>query len=119
MKRTNRSSHLIEAFVKAGLVAAIATALLIPTTIKVSGSESAARVEHAWPMLKRASWDALPLPPIRHLETMPWLVREPAPNGFKIDRLLGPKFEIMRQDVAGSGDIGRLDGKTLNGFSKG
>jgi hypothetical protein len=115
----NQSSRLIEAFVKAGLVAAIAAALLVPTTIKVHGSESAARVEHAWPMLKRASWDALPLPPIPHLETMPWLVREPAPKGFKIDRLLGPKFEMMRQDVAGGNESRSPRAKVSDDFSNG
>ena len=107
MKRMNQSSRLIEVFVKAGLVAAIAAVLLVPTTIKVHGSESATRVEHAWPMLKRASFDALPLPPIPYLETMPyleksWFVREAPPQSFKIDRLLGPGFEMMRQDFAGT-----------------
>ena len=119
MKRMNQSSRLIEAFVKAGLVAAIAAALLVPTTIRVHGSESAVRVEHAWPMLKRASWDALPLPPIPYLETMPWLVREPAPKGFRIDRLLGPKFEMLRQDVAGGHDSGLPHGNVPEGFSNG
>jgi hypothetical protein len=116
MKRMNHSSRLIEMFVKAGLVAAIAVALLVPTTIKVSGSESSPLIERAWPMLKRASWDALPLPPIPYLETMPWLVREPPPKAFKIDRLLGPKFE-MRQDVAG--DARLSFGRALDGFSNG
>ena len=127
MKRMNHSSRLIEVFVKAGLVAAIAATLLVPTTIKVHGSESATRVEHAWPMLKRASWDALPLPTIPHLETMPyletkWLGREPAPKGFKIDRLLGPKFEMMRQDVAGTSGRGLpvlLDGKAVGSHGNG
>jgi hypothetical protein len=122
MKRINHSSRLIEAFVKAGLVAAIAAALLVPTTVKVQGSESATRVEHAWPMLKRASWDALPLPPIPYLETMPWLVREPAPESFKIDRLLGPKFEMMRQNVAGTAEPSLpqlLGGRALNGHGNG
>jgi hypothetical protein len=122
MKRMNQSSRLIEVFVKAGLVAATAAALLLPTTIKVNGSESGLRVEHARPPLKRASWDALPLPPIPYLETMPWLVREPQPKGFKIDRLLAPKFEMMRQDVAGPPDSGLpqfFGGKELGGRSNG
>jgi hypothetical protein len=119
MKRINQSSRLIEAFVKAGLVAAIAAALLVPTTIKVHGAESTARVEHAWPMLKRASWEALPLPPIPYLETMPWLVREPAPKGFKIDRLLGPKFEMMRQEVAGGNESSLQHGKVPDDFRNG
>ena len=132
MKPMNHSSRLIEVFVKAGLVAAIAAVLLVPTTIKVHGSESTTRVEHAWPMLKRASFDALPLPPIPYLETMPylekpnletpWLVREPAPKVFRIDRLLGPKFEMMRQDVAGTSGRGLPalpDGKPAGSHSNG
>jgi len=119
MKQINQSSRLVEALVKAGLVAAIVAALLVPTTIRVHGSESAARVDHAWPMLKRTSWDALPLPPIPYLETMPWLVREPQPKGFKIDRLLAPKFEMMRQDIASGGDTGLPHGKPLDGFGNG
>ena len=122
MKRMNHSSRLIEVSVKAGLVAAIAAALLVPTTIRVHGSESAVRIEHAWPKLKRASSDALPLAPIPYLDTMPWLVREPAPRGLKIDRLLRPKFEMMRQDVAGTPDSDLsqiLGGKALDGHSNG
>lgn len=122
MKRMNHSSRLIKVFIKAGLVAAIAAVLLAPTTIKVYGSESTARVEHAWPMLKRASWDALPLPPIPYLETIPSLVREPATKDFKIDRLLGPRFEMMRQSVAGTSESGlqhRLDGKLPDDHSNG
>jgi len=103
MKRTYDSSRIIAAFVKAGLVAALAAVLLAPTTIKVSGSEAAPRVEQPWPMLRRASFDALHLPPIPYLETMPWLTRERTPRGFKIDTLLGPKFEFMQPEDAGGG----------------
>ena len=71
----------MEIFVKAGLIAALAAVLLMPTTVKVAGDELAPRVEHTWPMLKRASWNSLPLPPIPHLATMPWLEREPPPSG--------------------------------------
>jgi hypothetical protein len=105
MKRTYDSSRYIAFFVKAGLVAALAAVLLAPTSIKVSGSEAQPRVDHAWPMLKRGSFDALPLPPIPYLETMPWLVRERTPTGFKIDTLLGPKFELMQAEVAGGAPL--------------
>lgn len=94
MKRTNDLSRYIAFFVKAGLIAAIAAVLLAPTTIRAGGSEASPRVEHAWPMLKRASFDALPLPPIPYLETMPWLARERTPAGFRIDTLLAPTFEL-------------------------
>jgi len=88
-------------FVKAGLVAALAAVLLAPAT-RLSGSEAQPRVEHVSP-LTRASFDAIPLPPIPYLETMPWLVRAPQPKGLMNDRLLGPKFEFMQPQVSGGG----------------
>jgi len=105
MKRTYDPSRFIAFFVKAGLIAAIAAVLLAPTTIRAGGSEASSRLAHTWPMLKRTSFDALPLPPIPYLETMPWLARERTPVGFKIDTLLGPTFELMRPDVAGGGTL--------------
>ena len=98
MKRTYDSSRYIAFFVKAGLIAAIAAVLLAPTTSRASGSEASPRIAHTWPMLKRTSFD--PLPPIPHLETMPWLVRQRTPTGFKIDTLLGPTFELQRRETA-------------------
>ena len=50
-------------------------------------------------MLKRASWNSLPLPPIPHLATMPWLERKPAKR-MKIDTLLAPKFEFLSPAIA-------------------
>jgi hypothetical protein len=94
MKRMHDNSNVIEFFVRLGLIAALAAALLAPMTVNVHGSDTASRVEHGWPMLKRSSWNALPLPPIPYIETMPWLVHERAPKGFKIDTLLAPKFEM-------------------------
>jgi len=90
MKRTHDPSYFTALFVKAGLIAALATVLLAPTTVKVHSSEAALKSEHASPIVKRASWDALPLPPIPYLETMPWLARQRAPTGMKVDMLLGP-----------------------------
>jgi hypothetical protein len=100
MKRTNESSYLVELVLKTCLIAAVATALLVPTTIRVHGSDIAPRLETARPMLKQASWDALPLPPIPYLETMPWLGRERLPKGFRIDMLLAPEFQMMTPAVA-------------------
>ena len=105
MKRTYDPSRLIAFFVKASLIAAIAAVLLAPTSIRAGGSEASPRVEHVWSMLKRASFDALPLPPNPYLEMKPWLARERMPAGFKIDTLLGPAFELMRPDVAGGGTL--------------
>lgn len=39
-KRMNKPSWLIELFVRAGLIAALAAALLIPTSVNVSGNEA-------------------------------------------------------------------------------
>ena len=71
----------------------------MPTTVKVASDELAPRVEHTWPMLKRASWNSLPLPPIPYLATMPWLERKPAKR-MKIDTLLAPKFEFLSPAIA-------------------
>ena len=97
----------MEIFVKVGLIAALAAVLLMPTTVKVAGDELAPRVEHTWPMLKRASW-ILPLPPIPHLATMPWLKREPTAKRMKIDTLLAPKFEFLSPAIANTTVDGSL-----------
>lgn len=108
MKRTNDNTRIVELFVKAGLVAAIAAALLAPTTIRAGSNETALNADHAWPMPRRASCNALPLPPIAHLETMPWLKLERAARPIKIDTLLAPPFEMMGPTVARSGSDARL-----------
>ena len=99
MKRIHDTSRLTEFFIKAGLIAAIAAALLAPMTINAHGSDAA----HGHPALKRTAWDALPLPPIPHLETMPWLNRERPQKTLKIDTLLAPTFELTGPAVAGTG----------------
>jgi hypothetical protein len=100
-KRMPDNSRVTEVFIKAGLIAALAAAVLMPTTVKIHGNE--AGVEQAWPVPTRGSWNALPLPPIPYLETMPWLLQERAPKGLKIDTLLAPKFE-MAPAFAGEAD---------------
>jgi hypothetical protein len=40
-------------------------------------------------------WAALSLPPVPHLETMPWLTSDSFLRGPKIDLLLGPKIETL------------------------
>jgi hypothetical protein len=105
MKQTFDSPRVIELFVKVGLIAALAAVLLAPMTIRATGNELGSRVEHTWPMLKRTSWNALPLPPIPHLATMPWLHwygldQKRDATWMKIDTLLAPKFELMGPAVA-------------------
>jgi hypothetical protein len=99
MKGINQSSRLTEFVIKTGLIAAIAAALLAPMTINANGHEAPPHVVGAVP--DHASWNALALPPITHLETMPWLVRQRAPKSFELDMLFGPAFEIVPA-VAGS-----------------
>jgi len=100
MKRTSNSPNPVEIFVMAGLISALAAVLLMPTTVKVAGDELAPPLAHISPMLKRASWDSLPLSPIPHLATMPWLERELSAKRMKIDTLLAPKFELLGPAVA-------------------
>lgn len=66
-RRMNHSSRLLELFVKAGLLAAVAAALLLPTTIKVNGSEAMRCLDNAWP--EPGSAKELLLPHILSLET--------------------------------------------------
>ena len=40
-------------------------------------------------------WGALPLPPVPHLETMPWLTSRSFLKGPKVDLLLGPNIENL------------------------
>jgi hypothetical protein len=103
MKRMHDNSRVTEFFIKAGFIVALVAIALMPTTVKVHGN--GALIEQDWPMPKRGSWNALPLPPIPYLETMPWLVQDRAPKGLKIDPLLAPKFE-MAPAVAGEADDG-------------
>ena len=106
-KRMFHSPRAVEIFVKAGLIAALAAVLLMPTTVKVSGDELTPRDAHAAPVLKQASWESMPLPPIPHLATMPWLDRGPAAKPMKIDTLLAPKFELFGPAVAADADDAR------------
>jgi hypothetical protein len=85
------NSRVTEFFIKAGLIAALVAIALMPTTVNVRGNDG--RIEQGSPIPKRGSWNALPLPPIPYLETMPWLVRERAPKAIEIDTLLAPMFE--------------------------
>ena len=100
MKRMFDATRLAELFIKAGLIAALAALLLAPMTVRVHGSEASSDVPRPLPMLKQVTWDALPLPPIPYLETMPWLLHQRGERGFKIDMLLAPKFGLPGPAIA-------------------
>jgi hypothetical protein len=109
MKRMQDPTAITEFLVKAGLIAALAAALLAPMTFNAHGKDRAESTS----LLKRSASEALPLPLIPHLETMPWLetlswhVPAPAQSGLKVDTLLAPKFEMMGPEVA-KADSGSL-----------
>jgi hypothetical protein len=103
MNRFYQSSQLAEWLVKAGLIAALACVLLLPTTIRTEGAETRAQAAQAFDEGKRANWQELRLPPIKHLDTMPWLVREPARETMRIDMLLPPRFDHNGFASAGKG----------------
>jgi hypothetical protein len=42
-----------------------------------------------------AAGEFLPLPPVPHLDTMPWVNSAPASEGLKIDTLFGPKLDTF------------------------
>ena len=41
------------------------------------------------------SWAALRLPPVPHIDTMPWMSSGSALRGPKVDGLFGPKFYLL------------------------
>lgn len=100
MRQIFNSSRVIEFFVKAGLIAALAAVLLAPMTIRATGNELDSGVWHTLPMPKRTSWTAPPPLPIPHLATMPWLDQKRDANWMKIDTLLAPKFELLGPALA-------------------
>jgi hypothetical protein len=88
MKRINNTSRATELFIKAGLTAAIAAALLLPVSINANGAEAVAPTRA--PFVSQPS-NTLPLPPIPHLSTMPWLGLERPHGTLKTDILLRPE----------------------------
>lgn len=86
MKRIHDSTRIAELFIKAGLIAAIAATLLLPASISANGAEATPPGErHASLPAPRAN--GIPLPPIPHLDAIPWLALERAQRGPKIDML--------------------------------
>ena len=88
MNRMHDDNRTIKLLIKAGLTAAIAGTLLLPVSINAHGANASSPGERA-PLVEAP--DALPLPPIPHLVTMPWLALDRAPKVFRTDILLVPE----------------------------
>lgn len=82
---------IIEVAVKVGLTGAVAAILLLPSTLRVNSAESSDRP---------SGLTSLTLPPIEHLDTIPWFALKPQPQFLRIDTLLGPQFEMLGTIVA-------------------
>ena len=70
----------------------LAGALMVPQ----AASANAATLAPAAGSAKAGSLNALPLPPIPHLDTIPWLAGGGAQARQEVDILLGPKFETVQ-----------------------
>ena len=88
MNYMHDNNRTTETLVKAGLTAAIAGTLLLPVSIKANGAGASSSGERA-PFVQ-ASND-LPLPPIPHLDAIPWLALDRTQKTFKTDILLVPE----------------------------
>ena len=74
----------------------MAGSLMVPLITPAMASESTVGLSVArQAAAPRASWDAIPLPPVPYLDTMPWLNSGSAIKGPKVDILLGPKLETV------------------------
>jgi hypothetical protein len=74
----------------------MAGSLMVPLITPAMGSEGTVGLGGVRePASPRASWEGLPLPPVPHLDTMPWLNSGSAIKGPKVDILLGPKLESL------------------------
>lgn len=74
----------------------LAGTLLVPFISPALGSESTVGLGTTrHDALQGSSWEALMLPPVPYLDTMPWLKSDSALKGPKIDILLGPKLETI------------------------
>ena len=71
---------------------AVAGALLVPAG--AFGREGNTTTQSR--TLEWKSAGALPLPPIPHLETIPWLSTEVTGPRLKVDQLLGPDLDTLK-----------------------
>lgn len=85
-------ARLAELFVKAGLIAAIAAALSLPASINAHGAE-AAPLDARHSSLPAQHMQAIRLPPIPHLDAIPWLALDRASKGPRIDLLVPASVE--------------------------
>lgn len=74
----------------------IAGSLTVPHMTPAIGNDATVGLgsQGAYPS-QVETWAALPLPPVPHLETMPWLTSGSFLRGPKIDMLLGPNIETL------------------------
>jgi len=100
MKRIHDTSRIAELFVKIGLIAAIAGALLVPASINANGAETVRDGQTAFAPASGTP-PPLPFPPIAHLDTMPWLDLDRSGKKLRIDTLLVPG--LPQNVFAGSG----------------
>jgi hypothetical protein len=82
--------NAIEYAIKVGLTCAIAATLMLPSSTALGSDRGG----------QQSTLAPLPLPPIEHLETIPWFALQPSPQALKIDTLLGPKYELFGPAVA-------------------
>ena len=87
MKRRHDTTRLTGRFVRAGFIAAVAAALLLPGTISANGAESATQASPPMVLADRGA-EAVKLPPIPNLNA--WLAFEQTQKGPRIDTLLTP-----------------------------
>jgi hypothetical protein len=84
----NRTTELL---IKAGLTTAIAGALLLPVSINGNGANASGPGERA-PFVQASN--TLALPPIPHLDAIPWLALDRSQKAFRTDILLVPESPL-------------------------
>lgn len=85
MHDNNRTTEML---VKAGLTVAIAGTLLMPVSINANGAGASGLLDRV-PFVQTSN--DLPLPPIPHLDAIPWLALDRTQKAFKTDILLVPE----------------------------
>jgi hypothetical protein len=86
---------LEDEMLKALFALSMAGTLLVPHMAPALGKDSVVRIRP----VKSETWDALSLPPIPYLDTMPWLFSEPAKRP-KVDIWLNPQLQNVGPLIA-------------------